>query len=293
MAQLSRPQQIGILVILALGAVFALFTMVGRSKSTNEPAPAPAPVASAAHSPAATAAQSSSATSAQAEAKAAAAPTAVYHGAAPGVAGLSRAIAKAHGAVAISQQNAAALEHKSTQASSVSSPAATVPAAAPAHVAPAPAPSATVTHTATVTVTGAAKPAANTVGAPSGQRAVEAELKQGKTVVLLFWSHKGTDDVIVHRELQAMVRVHHNPAGAKAAALAHGSKFFGAQFDKTVVVHESPANGVASYGSITRGVQVFGTPTILIVNSKGQTVTLTGLNDAYAIEQAISEARSS
>ena len=52
------------------------------------------------------------------QAKAAAAPTHVYHGSAPGVPASARAIAKAHGAVATSQQNAKQLEQKSAQASS-------------------------------------------------------------------------------------------------------------------------------------------------------------------------------
>ena len=37
--------------------------------------------------------------------------------------------------------------------------------------------------------------------------------------------------------------------------------------------------------------QVYGTPTLLIVNRKGQTITLTGLQDSFAIAQAIAEAR--
>ena len=39
--------------------------------------------------------------------------------------------------------------------------------------------------------------------------------------------------------------------------------------------------------------QVNGTPTLLIVNRHGQVRTLTGLTDAYSMEQAIDEARHS
>jgi protein-disulfide isomerase len=36
---------------------------------------------------------------------------------------------------------------------------------------------------------------------------------------------------------------------------------------------------------------VYGTPTILVVNKKGSVRTITGLTDAYSIEQTIDEAR--
>jgi len=38
-------------------------------------------------------------------------------------------------------------------------------------------------------------------------------------------------------------------------------------------------------------VQVYQTPTILIVNPKGQTTTLVGLADVFSIQQAIGEAK--
>ena len=58
-----------------------------------------------------------------------------------------------------------------------------------------------------------------------------------------------------------------------------------------VAVQEAPASQVASFGSITRTVRVTGTPTLLIINKHGRTTTLTGLTDAYSIDQAIDEAR--
>ncbi len=63
--------------------------------------------------------------------------------------------------------------------------------------------------------------------------------------------------------------------------------------DRHILVVEAPPSQVATFGSVTRGVQVYGTPTILIVNRHGQTSSLTGLQDAYSIEQAITEARHS
>src|ERR1700684_234783 len=108
MAQLSRPYQIALGVIVVLGLIWAV-ALRGHASSPSEPVPT-SPSASI---PTTTASN----TSAAAEAKAAAAPTPIYHGAAPGVEGLTRAIAKAHGAVATSQQNARQLQSKSSEAS--------------------------------------------------------------------------------------------------------------------------------------------------------------------------------
>jgi hypothetical protein len=101
------------------------------------------------------------------------------------------------------------------------------------------------------------------------QAAVEAELKQGKMVAILFWNSKSSVDQTVHQELQAV-------GHAQGAKLA---------------IHNARAAQVGSFGSITRDVQVLQTPTLLIVNRHGQTTSLTGLTDSFAIEQAIAEAR--
>src|ERR1700730_17584211 len=105
MAQVSRPYQIALaaLGVLAL-AWFAVLHRPGSSPS--EPAPAPSAHVSAS-GPAASAGANGSA----------GARTPAYHGAAPGVAGLTRDIAKAHGAVSQSEKNAAQLQTKSAQAS--------------------------------------------------------------------------------------------------------------------------------------------------------------------------------
>ena len=67
----------------------------------------------------------------------------------------------------------------------------------------------------------------------------------------------------------------------------------GLELQKRFAAFEATEKQVASFGSITRGVQVNGTPTLLIVNRYGQVRTLTGLTDAYSMEQAIDEARHS
>jgi hypothetical protein len=277
MDQISRPFQIALVAVGLLAAVW-LFALQGHSASTPESSGS-APSTTAATPP-----------SAAAQEKAAAAPTPVYKGAAPGVAGLTSAIAKAHGAVATSQQNAKELERKSAQASTTGAPAASsAVAATPATKAAAPAAKAHAPSTKTSTTV-----VKVTHGAPAGQKAVEADLAAGNVEVLLFWTPAGSDDKAVHAELRALLAVHNklrsqqsNPTVKKLESLT------GLQFAGKIAVHEASAGQVTNFGSITRGVQVTGTPTLLIINKHGRTITLTGLQDAYAIEQAIDEARSS
>jgi hypothetical protein len=232
MEQISRPFQIALMVVALFAAVW-LFALQGHSSSSSPSARTPTTPAS---------------------------TTTIYHGAAPGVSGLTKAIAKAHGAVATSQQNAQELEAKSAQASTAANPTAsgTSSTAAPAAKAPAATVHVTVKRKGTA-VLGAAS------GAPAGQRAVESDLAKGKVVVLLFWNPAAVEDQAVHQEL---ARLRGNIS----------------------IRYASPAQ-VTSYGTITRGVPVPGTPTLLIINKQGQTITLTGLQDSYSVEQAITEVR--
>ncbi|TMK25786.1 MAG: hypothetical protein E6G62_04205 [Actinobacteria bacterium] len=258
MAQISRPFQIAF-VAMALIALVWLLALRGHSSSSGSPGSAPASNSSPA------------------------APSSVYHGSAPGVEGLSRAVAKAHGAVATSQQNAQQLAERSAKASGEAPSASSGGTAAPKSSPAAPAASSTASsHAAAKTAAPshpavhkpAPKPAHSTAPAgtatpPSMQLKVEAELKQGKIVTVLFWNPKGTDDQAVNRQLQSV-----------------GGKLRGG-----VAVHDALASQVGSFGTIIRGVKVYGTPTVMIINKHGQAKTLTGYTDAYAIEQAISEAR--
>jgi len=278
MAQLSRPYQIALAVLAFLVLVWFV-ALRGHSSSSTPVASTPV------STPAPTAAS---------EAQAAAAPTPVYHGAAPGVAGLTRVINKAHGAVATSQQDAHSFEHASAQAPG-QSPEGTAasttttgsqPAAAPASTTQqaAAASTATTTSTATKQAAGSANTAAKTsksaphaatkphpakLAIPAQQVAVESELKQGKVVLVLFWNPKGADDVAVRKELQVVSK----------------------QLGGKIAVHDALASQVGAFGSITQAIQVYQTPTILFVNGKGLTTTLTGFTDAFSIEQTVSEAR--
>src|SRR5881392_2712045 len=97
MAQLSRPYQVALVAIVLLAAVWLLALRghsSGGSESTSTPAPKPA------------------------TSTGPGSPSTPYKGSAPGVAGLTRAIQKAHGAVAQSERHAKQLEEKPKQAAS-------------------------------------------------------------------------------------------------------------------------------------------------------------------------------
>jgi hypothetical protein len=267
MAQLSRPFQIALLAAAALVGVL-LFTVTRSSNSTTSGStPAVSAAAPTSTAPTATA-------KAQGSASKSASPS--THGSGNNsLGGLSHAINRAHHAAATSQQNEKHLAEKSAQASNETTPAQTSSAATHAPAASSTAASPT---TSTPTKASTSAPASTThkskngsgSAIPSGQRTVEADLAKGNVVVLLFWNPAGTDDATVHRAVQAIAGSHHR-----------------------VAVQEANASQVANFGSVTRGVQVYATPTILIINKQGKTLVLTGVQDAFSIEQAIAEARSS
>lgn len=255
--QVSRPFQIALLAVALLGLVWvvALHGHAAGSKESTGTAPAPA-----------------AAPSAQAEAKAAAKPTPIYHGAAPGVEGLTRAVAKAHGAVATSQQNAQELQQHSREASQEA--AAGSSASAAAHPSAAQSAAAIRAHEAALEArrakarhAAAAKHAA--AARPAAQVAVEHEVAQGKTVLLLFWDSKSSVSREVRVETQAMV----NSSKGRLA------------------LHVAAPNQVGEFGSVTEVVHVYQTPTILIVNRRGVVSTLSGLTDTFALKQLVHEAK--
>jgi hypothetical protein len=311
MAQISRPFQIALVAVVLLAGVW-LFVLHGGSSNSNSPSSvATSPVVTSSVSPSSTPATHAGSKAPAAKASApAASPDAGANGS---LGGLSHAIAKAHEAVGDSEHNANQLEHKSQEASnetapSQSSPASSRPAtpSASTHSTPA-APSTTTAHTPAAAGTSSSSTAAattstartgstahgsaSTAAALTGQHEVEAELAEGKIVVLLFWNPAGADDTVVHDELQLLLKAHTVASKAKTEAFRHAEKFLGLELDKKIAVHEALAGQVASYGSITRGVQIYGTPTLLVINPHGQAITLTGITDAYSIEQAIEEAR--
>ena len=279
MAQLSRPYQIALGVLVLFAAVWAV-ALRGHSSSPTSSTPvaaAPAQTTPATTKPATPAKGSGSS---------------IYHGSAPGVQGLTRAIAKAHGAVATSEQNAKQLAERSAQASNANSPgtgtstASTSSSAAPSAATAAP----KVTHTAVKQP--AAKPKSATASTTARQVLVEKALHQGKVAVILFWNPKGFDDMVVHTEVRLLDAIHNKVKAVDGEAKVRREiKLSGLEFQKPIATFDAKASEVAAFGSITRGVQVYGTPTILVVDKSGKTTVLTGLSDVYSIEQAIDEAR--
>lgn len=242
MTQISRPFQIVLAAFVVFAAVWFI-ALRGHSSGGGSSSSSPQP-----------AAQSSPGGGTPAS------KGGVYHGAAPGVEGLSRAIQKARGAVAQSQQQAAhgagATQTRSgqTQTQQAQTQSQSQTQRPQAQSRPQQSQSGpTHTH--------------SKLSVPAMQATVEGELKQGKVVAVLFWNPKGTVDATVRRELRA------------ASGSLHGK----------LAVHVARSSEVGSFGNFTRTVQVYSTPTILLVNARGKTSSLTGLTDAFSIEQAIKE----
>lgn len=239
MAQVSRPFQIAIAAAAVLGAVW-LFALRGHSSSTESPS-APAPSASS-HSPSA-----------------------------PGVEGLTKAVEKAHGAVATSERNASELQQRSDQASNPSSSSAS--GAGPVSTQHTPASSAPASGSRTVTPaspssksrSSGAQGAAASVAAQR-LHAIEARLARGGVVVVLFWNPRGSEDISVHHVLQRL-------------SVRNSS------------IYELPPGQVASLGPLTKVIQIFQTPTLFVLGPDRQVHILTGLTDSFALQQTISEAR--
>jgi hypothetical protein len=266
MSQISRPFQIALLAVAVLGAAW-LFVFQPHPSSTATSSSSSAVVSTP---------PSSASSTAAAAAKGAGSSSKTYHGSAPGVQGLTRAVTKAHEAVATSQQNAKTLEQKSAQASDQHSTSASTSTPAGASVTKSVATPAKSTHSSSRSTSASvpkshAPQAVNThSGVPTGQRSVEAELARGNVVVVLFWNPAGTDDKAVRKALRSLQTAHH----------------------KKIAINVASASQTATFGAITRGVQVYGTPTMLIVNKHGKVIVLTGLQDAFSVQQTIAEARS-
>jgi hypothetical protein len=191
----------------------------------------------------------------------------VYHGSAPGVEGLTHDIAKARGAVKASERNAKQLQEKSAQASVSGETGGSASASASAGARKAPA--ATRARSRQGSGAPAASSHARAVGTQPMQRTVESELKHGKLVAILLWNPAGVVDQRVKDELGLVAR------GYKGK----------------LAVHSALPKQVGAFGSFTRAIQVYSTPTILIVNRHGQASTVAGLTDAFSLKQAIQEAR--
>ena len=88
-------------------------------------------------------------------------------------------------------------------------------------------------------------------------------------MLLLFWNPQSSTDVTVRQQVSDVSR----------------------SLRRSVAVTYAKASEVGSFGTITRNVAVNETPTLLIIGKRGLVTTITGLTDAFAIEQAVREAR--
>jgi hypothetical protein len=264
MAQLSRPYQIGLAAVAVLAAAWLILIQGHSHGNSGAPPGSPAQVASTPAAPAAKAPASKSEGNAG---------QATGGGSASSLGSLGHAVEKARGAVTTSKQNAKQLSERSAQASSETTT--TTSTTKPVETTGSPsttkaaAPSAK-THTGSQPAKRAAPGVASRNTSNLRQHTVEEQLAHGKVAVILFWDKGGSDDRLVRRALLSL----------------RGNRGL------NIAIDEASASQVASFGSITRGVQVLSTPTLLFINKKGGAVTLTGLQDSYSIAQAVREARS-
>jgi hypothetical protein len=261
MAQLSRPFQIA---LLALGVfVLAWFAVLHRPGGSSTSSSSPS---------ASSSSSSSSPSSSPSSSGSSPTTSAAHSGSALG--GFSRDIQRAHGAAAQVEGNGREVQSKAAESpgEATSGGGVAVNGGSAAVSSTSRAATGTAHHTAHTRAGSAAvalsKQASNRPGA--GQQAMIAgELKQGKVVLLLFWNPHSADDAAVDGQVQAA---------------AH-------ELGRRVAVHTARAGQVDSFGSITRDIQIYQTPTLLIVNPARQVTTVTGYTDAFAIEQAVAEAR--
>jgi hypothetical protein len=255
MTHISRPFQIALAALVLFIAVWFL-ALRGHSGGESSSSSSSSPAA-ASSSPAGPSASQSAPGGGTPASKGG-----VYHGSAPGVEGLSRAIQKARGAVAQSQQNAK--QQGSAQGSSGAQK-----QNAQTQTSQSQGTKQTQAQQKQSRQSQSSQQSKAAAGVPAMQTVVEGELKRGKVVAVLFWNPKGVVDATVRRELHVARRAQHGKLAVQVAR----------------------SNQVGSFGSFTHTVQVYSTPTILLINTKGSTSSLTGLTDAFSIGQAIKEVK--
>lgn len=169
---------------------------------------------------------------------------------APGVAGLTTAIDKAHGAAAASDAANAAAQAAAAQAPDAAASAA---------------PGAPSTAKPPASETNAARAVASVAeGDPSAS--ILRELAAGKTAVVLFSSASASDDLHVRSALRRIDR--HSGA---------------------VTIHRVAMSDVANYDAITRGVQITQAPTLLVIGEDLKARRIVGYTDRTEINQLVND----
>jgi len=188
------------------------------------------------------------------------------NGAAPGVAGLKRAIGRAHGAVSTANGDAerAAQSSADGTAAKPAAPAASAPHAstAPAHGRAAHAPAASRRSTPGAAGHRAARRHAH------GPVAIAAAALSAHLALAIAFVDDGTAD-----------------ARAVAREMRHVSTFRG-----RAVVLTAPLSRLSAFDFITNAVQVTVAPTVVIVDRRGRASTIVGFADRGEIEQRLADA---
>lgn len=308
MAQISRPFQLALVVVVLLAGVW-LFALQGHSTSPSATSSTATPIVTSTVSSGSTTVTHTSSPSSTTSAGTHPL-SGVHHSSLPGLRGLTRDVAKAREAAATPQREAREVQAKAAAGTS-EAPSSSHTTVSPTHKSSVTASqrSATVSHTSASTKTHlpastssrTASPSVKTqpvksqAGSnrtPANQLLVERALKEGKIAVILFWNPKGADDTVDALELQRLQAIHHlvQPY-AKVPAVRHVLEKSGEELTKNFAIFKATASQVTSYGTITAGLQIYSTPTLLVIDKQGKTIVLTGLQDAFSIEQAIDEAR--
>jgi len=113
----------------------------------------------------------------------------------------------------------------------------------------------------------AGSPAEVRSGETRRERVVLREIRQGKVVVMLFWSAAGADDVATRGAIRSVNR-------------RNGK----------VKVHVIPIGRVGDYGTVTRGITIAQSPTTLIIGRNGRARTIVGLTEPEELRQAVADA---
>jgi uncharacterized iron-regulated membrane protein len=126
------------------------------------------------------------------------------------------------------------------------------------------------TSTPTTSTDTKATPATNAllegVGTKDPSRPILQAVSTGRVAVMLFWNSKASDDRAVRQAVLAVDK--------------HSGK---------VLTRIISVSKVGSYEAITRGVDVQGSPTVVIINRKGEARTIVGYTTKGEIDQAVSD----
>jgi hypothetical protein len=178
---------------------------------------------------------------------------------APGVAGLARAVDKAHKAVASS--NAASAAHGGTIVTTPTT--GTIAATSPTVTTP----TTTTAHSTAANQSATSAAAPKSLPSAAALNVVSRALAAKKVLALLFYNPAGSDDRAVQQEL-ASIRVY----GGHVLEMA------------------IPLKDLSRYPVVTTQVPVTASPTLVVVDAHQRATTIEGFADSFEIAQRITDA---